>query len=84
MYRGLGRELLSIISWILGGAGRRRISTFTVKAWQLTITQQLNLPNPKIAQIGIAVVVGLVALIVIHLITARISRRNSGQQRRRD
>jgi membrane protein required for colicin V production len=72
MYRGLGRELLSIISWIVGvGAG----AYFYLYRQGLAadVTQQLSLPNPKIAQIGIAVLVGLIVLIVVHLITARIS-----------
>ena len=72
MYRGLGRELLSIISWIIGGAAGAYFYVYR-QGLAADVTQQLNLPSPKIAQIGIAVVVGLVALIVVHLITARIS-----------
>ena len=72
MYRGLGRELLSIISWIVGGVAGAYFYVYK-QGLAAEVTQQLNLPNPKIAQIGIAVVIGLVALIVVHLITARIS-----------
>lgn len=72
MYRGLGRELLSIISWIVGGAAG---GYFYLYQQRLAgeVTQQLNLPSPKIAQIGIAALIGLIVLIVVHLITARIS-----------
>ncbi len=72
MYRGLGRELLSIISWIVGAAAGGYFYLYQ-QALAAEITQQLALPSPRIAQIGIAVLVGLIALIVVHLITARIS-----------
>ena len=72
MYRGLGRELLSIISWIVGGLVGGYFYLYR-QGFAAEITQQLNLPSPKIAQIGIAALVGLVVLIVVHLITARIS-----------
>ena len=72
MYRGLGRELLSIVSWIVGGAAG---GYFYLYKQQLAaeVTQQLALPSPKIAQIGIAALIALITLIVVHLITARIS-----------
>lgn len=72
MYRGLGRELLSIISWIVGGAAG---AYFYVYKQDLAteVTKQLSLPSPKIAQIGIAALLGLITLIVVHLVTARIS-----------
>jgi membrane protein required for colicin V production len=72
MYRGLGRELLSIISWIVGGAAGGYFYLYR-QGFATEVTQQLSLPSPKIAQIGIAVLVGLITLIVVHLITARIS-----------
>lgn len=72
MYRGLGRELLSIISWIVGGAAGGYFYLHK-QGLAADMTQQLNLPSPKIAQIGVAVLVGLITLIVVHLITARIS-----------
>ena len=72
MYRGLGRELLSIMSWIFGGAAGAYFYLYR-QGLAADVTQQLNLPSPKIAQIGISVVLGLVVLIVVHLITARIS-----------
>ncbi len=72
MYRGLGRELLSIISWIVGGVAGLYFYQYR-QGLAAEVTQQLNLPSPKIAQIGIAVLVGLIVLIVVHLITARVS-----------
>jgi membrane protein required for colicin V production len=72
MYRGLGRELLSIISWIVGGAAAGYFYLYH-QGFAADVTQQLSLPSPKIAQIGIAALVGLVTLIVVHLITARVS-----------
>lgn len=72
MYRGLGRELLSIISWIVGGVAGLYFYQYG-QGLSGEVTQQLALPSPKIAQIGIAVLVGLIVLIVVHLITARIS-----------
>jgi membrane protein required for colicin V production len=72
MYRGLGRELLSIVSWIVGLAAGAYFYAYK-QTLAAEVSQQLSLPNPKIAQIGIAVVLGLITLIVVHLITARIS-----------
>jgi membrane protein required for colicin V production len=72
MYRGLGRELLSIVSWVVGAAAGGYVFRYH-QSLAADVTKQLNLPSPKIAEIGIAVVVALVVLIVVHLITARIS-----------
>lgn len=72
MYRGLGRELLSIISWIIGGAAGGYFYLYK-QGLANEVTQQMALPSPKIAQIGIAALIGLITLIVVHLITARIS-----------
>lgn len=72
MYRGLGRELLSIISWLVGAAAGGYFYLYH-QGLAAEVTQQLSLPSPKIAQIGIAVMVGLITLIVVHLVTARIS-----------
>ncbi len=72
MYRGLGRELLSIISWIIGVGAGGYMYVYK-QSFANEMTQTLALPSPKIAQIGIAVLVGLIVLIVVHLITSRIS-----------
>ncbi len=72
MYRGLGRELLSIISWIVGGLAGGYMYLYH-QGLANEMTQNLNLPSPKIAQIGLAVLAGLIVLIVVHLVTSRIS-----------
>lgn len=72
MYRGLGRELLSIVSWIVGAGAGFYFYAYR-QGFAAEVTQQLNLPSPKIAQIGIAALIGLITLIVVHLVTARIS-----------
>jgi len=72
MYRGLGRELLSIVSWIIGGLAGLYMYLYH-QGLANEMTQNLNLPSPKIAQIGLAALVGLIVLIVVHLITSRIS-----------
>ncbi len=71
MYRGLTRELLSIVSWI--AAGLTALYFFFVqKELAADIAQQMGVQLP-IAQVGIAVVAFLIVLIVVHIITARIS-----------
>lgn len=71
MYRGLARELLSILSWIAAAAVGYWI--FTTKAEMTAdIAAQTGLP-PQIATAVVALVVALIVLIIVHLITARIS-----------
>ncbi len=71
MYRGLARELLSILSWIAAGAVGYWI--FSTKS-DLTgdIASQTGLP-PQVATIVVALVVALIVLILVHLVTARVS-----------
>lgn len=71
MYRGLTRELLSILSWAVGAAAGLYLY-FAHTGLGADIARQTGLP-PQIAQIVVAFVVGLIALIVVHLVTARIS-----------
>ena len=71
MYRGLARELLSIISWIAAAAVGAWIF-FTKKDFSTDIAAQTGLP-PQIALAVVALVVALIVLIIVHLITARIS-----------
>jgi membrane protein required for colicin V production len=76
MYRGLTREVLSILSWLAAAAG-----TFYVIIYQSWIAEELAKqfdPSPQnvhqiIAKIGIGTAVFLVVLIIVHLITSRIS-----------
>ena len=71
MYRGLARELLSIVSWIAAAAIGAWIF-FTKKDLSADVAAQTGLP-PQIALAVVALVVALIMLIVVHLITARIS-----------
>lgn len=71
MYRGLARELLSIISWIAAAAVGAWIF-FTKKEFSTDIGAQTGLP-PQIALAVVALVVALIVLIIVHLVTARIS-----------
>lgn len=71
MYRGLARELLSIVSWI-AAAGVGAWIFFTKKDLSNDIATQTGLPQ-QIALAVVALVVALIVLIIVHLITARIS-----------
>lgn len=71
MYRGFTREMLSIVSWIVAG-----LAVIYVVLQQRPIAEdiarELGAPLP-IAQIGLGAVVFLVVLVIVHLITSRIS-----------
>ncbi|HMN37853.1 MAG TPA: CvpA family protein [Hyphomicrobium sp.] len=71
MYRGLARELLSILSWI-AAAGVGAWIFFTKKDLSADVAAQTGLP-PQVALAVVALVAALIVLIVVHLITARIS-----------
>lgn len=71
MYRGFARELLSIVSWIAAAAVGAWIF-FTKKDLSADIATQTGLP-PPIALGVVALVAALIVLIIVHLITARIS-----------
>jgi membrane protein required for colicin V production len=71
MYRGLSRELLSIISWIVAAGAVFYFVLFHEK-FAAEMAQQVGVPL-KIAQIGIGALLFLIVLIVVHLVTARIS-----------
>ena len=71
MYRGFARELLSIVSWI-AAAGVGAWIFFTQKDLSADIATQTGLP-PPVALGVVALVTALIVLIVVHLITARIS-----------
>ncbi len=71
MYRGLTRELLSIVSWIAAGATAAYFWFFQ-KALAADAAQQIGVQLP-IAQVGICAVAFLIVLIIVHIITARIS-----------
>lgn len=71
MYRGLTREILSILSWLAAAAAVLYVVMFHKRLAE-ELAQQINAPVP-IAQIAIGAVVFLIVLVVVHLITARIS-----------
>lgn len=71
MYRGLAREILSIFSWLAAAAIGAWIF-FTKKDLSADVAAQTGLP-PQIALAVVALALALIVLIVVHLITARIS-----------
>lgn len=71
MYRGLTREILSILSWLAAAAAVLYFVLFHKPVAQ-DLAQQINAPVP-IAQIAIGAVIFLIVLVVVHLITARVS-----------
>ena len=71
MYRGITRELLSIVSWAAAG-GAVLFFVLTQKKLAEDMAQQMG-TQVAIAQIAIGAIIFLIVLIVVHLITARIS-----------
>lgn len=71
MYRGLTRELLSIVSWA-AAAIAAAVFVLSQKRVAEDIAQQIGAPV-QVAQIGLGALIFLVVLIVVHLITSRIS-----------
>lgn len=71
MYRGLTRELMSILSWI-AAAGATLYFVLNHKKVAEDMAAQLN-TQVAVAQIAIGAVIFLIVLIIVHLITARIS-----------
>lgn len=71
MYRGLTRELLSILSW-LAAAGATLYFVLSQRQIAEDMAAQMN-TQVAVAQIAIGAIIFLIVLIVVHLITARIS-----------
>jgi membrane protein required for colicin V production len=71
LYRGLTREVLSILSW---GVAAGAVLYFVLYHRRIAeeMAQQIQAPV-QFAQIGIGVIIFLIVLVVVHLITARIS-----------
>jgi membrane protein required for colicin V production len=69
MVRGFTREVLSIFSWAVAAVAALYL---TPKYWQ---TVETYFPSPAFAQIGFAAGVFIITLIVVSLITFRISDR---------
>jgi membrane protein required for colicin V production len=71
MYRGLTREVLSILSWV-AAAGACVYFVLKYKEEARQIADQFHAPL-LVAQVAVGGIIFLVVLIVVHLITARIS-----------
>ena len=71
MYRGFAREMLSIVSWAVAGAAVLSFVLFHRKFAEDMAAQTGT--QVAIAQIAIGAVIFLIVLIVVHLITARMS-----------
>src|SRR4029079_11764778 len=71
MYRGLPREVLSILSW-LAAAAACVYFVFKYRAEAQQIAEQFHAPL-LVAQVAVGGIIFLIVLIIVHLITARIS-----------
>lgn len=71
MYRGLSRELLSILSWIVAGLAVLYFY-FTQQQIAEDVARQMG-TQVQIAQIAICAIIFLIVLILVHLLTSRIS-----------
>jgi membrane protein required for colicin V production len=71
MYRGLTREVLSILSWVAAAAACV-FFIFKYKEEARGIADQFHAPV-LVAQVAIGGIIFLIVLIIVHLITARIS-----------
>ncbi|MDX2257540.1 MAG: CvpA family protein [Hyphomicrobiaceae bacterium] len=72
LYRGLTRELLAILSWIVAGLAALYF-VLNHRAFAEEVAQQMGGVQVVIAQAAVGAVIFLVVLIFVHLITARIS-----------
>jgi len=71
MYRGLMREVLSILSWIIA-AGAVFWFVFTQKAMAEDFAQTIG-TSAQIAQIAMGGILFLIVVVIVHLITAKLS-----------
>ena len=71
MYRGFAREMLSIISWAIAGGAVLYFVLFHRKFAEDMAAQTGT--QVAIAQIAIGAAIFLIVLIIVHLITARLS-----------
>lgn len=71
MYRGFAREVLSIVSWIVAVAALGYFVFFHKPAAE-QLAQQFHVPT-IVAQVVTGAIIFLLVLIIVHLITARIS-----------
>lgn len=71
MYRGLSREMLAVLSWIAAGLTGLYF-WYTQEKLATDMAAQMNV-DLLIAKILLVVIASLLVLVVVHLITARIS-----------
>lgn len=71
MYRGFSREMLSIVSWVIAAAAVLYFVLYH-KPFAADLAQQMGTKVP-VAQIVIGAVIFLIVLIIVHLVTARLS-----------
>lgn len=71
MYRGFMRELLSILSWAAAGLAVLWV-VFRQEQLAKDVALQMG-TNDQVAKIALGAIVFLITLIIVHLITARIS-----------
>ena len=71
LYRGLAREMLSIVSWAIAAAAVLYFVIFH-KPFAQDMAAQMG-TQVAVAQIVVGAVIFLIVLIVVHLITARLS-----------
>lgn len=71
MYRGLTREVLSILSWVAAAAACVYF-VFKYRAEAQQVAEQFHTPL-LVAQVAIGGIIFLIVLIIVHLITTRIS-----------
>lgn len=71
MYRGLTREILSILSWVAAAAACIYF-VFKYRAEAQQIADQFHAPL-LVAQVAVGGIIFLIVLIIVHLITSRIS-----------
>lgn len=72
MYRGFSREVLSIVSW-LAAIGAAVYFALGQEPLAAQIAQQSGIGNVKVVQVGVAGLIFVVVLIVVHLLTGRVS-----------
>lgn len=71
MYRGFTREVLSILSWV-AALGALLYFVLYHKPAAEDLARQFSVPVP-VAQIVMGAIIFLIVLIIVHLVTARIS-----------
>ena len=73
MYRGLTREVLSILSWVAAAGAVLYFVLYHKPAAEELAKQFQHVPVRTVAQIVVGAIIFLIVLIIVHLITARIS-----------